>query len=498
MSNINVEILLQPSTTKDKLFMSFDALRERLELIAANRRKGLRFNNGFPDLEDITITHNMFVTKEYKPFAPIAFIYSKAQRQPGNLSFGNSLHFTTQYGGSFIGDIFANIQLSTCNSADSALPNSVARDMIRYCKLPGARLIKKCDLLFNNVVSSSFNRMNMIHYLNHELPKQKLPRFFNMLGNEKLYEGELNARPGFTEYRSIKKYGTGAQTFKTQQNVLNIYYPLIFWFTTNSEEVLVNRVADKISVKLDLEDVDKMIEKLATGTNGPITYPTVDVMDVWYKDIFVSHQVYDIYVATKKYQVISTWRFQEFDLAKSSDTLLLVSQDWPIERLYFSYIPTSTDNNMQNWYKGYVLTSTDIPEFTSVLDTTPLPPATYYLDTQLSRVYKETLPINLLTIKTASITYYDKIFAEFFTNYETDFNDRLSTGESGSMVVNFDYKPNTKGTSSGYSSTSNNTDFNFEYAGTYFSTINTGKLHVSVKVLDCVVIDTKILEIRYN
>lgn len=498
MATSNVELLLQIGTAKDKVFTLYEQLTTRLQQIAAKRANSVMYPNGSADLEDINVTHNLFVSKEYRPFIPIAFLYSKGQQQPGAMLFGGTLAYSIQLTGAFIGDVYVNIVFSQCSSADAALPNSVPRDMVRYCALPAARLIKIANLYFKGVVQSSYNRMNFIHHLHHELPKERLPTYYKMLGQEELIEGEVNPRPGFTEYKSVRKYGFGPQTFKVTQPPLSMFYPLIYWFNTNSSEVLVNRVSDTISLKFELDLVTNIVEKLGSGTNGPVTYPTIDAATLYYKDIYVPREIHEMYIRRKGMQVLSTWRYQEFDIIKSTDTQLLSSSDWPIERMFLSYIPVANESNYQNWYKGLVLTQQNVPELAVSLDTTLLPPATYFVDTVLASAYTEALPIQLLDIRTATIIYYDTFPADFFTHYGTNFDEDLQWASIGSCVVHFDYKPNQKNVYSGYTSTTNNTDFSIRYASNYFSSINPGKLYISTRVLDTLMIDVKLLEIRYN
>jgi hypothetical protein len=495
MSNVNIEVLLQTHNEKDRLFTNNRLLSERLAEIS-RRRMGIPGQVALPDMEDIQVSHNTFITKEYIPFIAIGFLYRKAQQQPGSLGFNKTISYTLEHSGNFIGDTFFHLKTSSSNSADTGLASTVSRDMIRYSALPAAKIIKRVNLKLDNVVSSSFTRTDYVHYLNHELPKDKLKSMVHSLGNETRYEGELNPHPGFSEYRMLRKYGCGAQTYMVTHPGYSMYYPLLFWNSLNSDQVLVNRNIDRISIDVELDEVEFMIEKLGLGSDGVITYPTIDTLDLFYKDIYVSHEIHEIYIKTKHFEVISTWRTEEFPLNKAGDTVALNARNWPIERMYMSFVPDTTFSNLQKWFKGFELIQTDIPEITSVVN--PLAPPTYLVDTVFSTIWKETLPLKELTIKTFSVTYFDKFDPDFFTKYETDFNEKIYTSPNGSMLVNFDYKPGYKNLTSGYSSTSNNTDFNIIYDSDYFSSINTGVLKISLRILDTLLIDVKLLELRFN
>lgn len=498
MSNINVEVLLQTQNDKDELFTQSQTLNDRLTAIFNARKNNPDFRVPLAEIEDIDMTHNIFIAREFRPFSAIGFIYAKASQQPGTLGFNKTLQFTISHTGNFIGDMFMLMKFVGASSADTSLPTTVARDMVRYCALPAARIIKSVSLLLDGVVASQYNKMNFIHYLSNELQKDKVPIFERMLGNEKRYLGELNPNPGFAEYTLNETYSCGSQTYQVSQPDLTMLYPFIFWFNLNSHQVLLNKNIDKISFKIEVDDSALLLEKLATGSDGAMVFPTIDTMDLYYKDIYVPREIHEIYIKTKNFEVISTWRFDNFTINKVSGTTNLNAKNWPIERLYFSYIPAATDAIFLHWFKGQVLTATDVPEFVSVEN--PAAPPTYILDTQLARFYKEALPIDELTVKTYSITYYEDMPAEFFSFYNgaTDFNDKIYPSDNGTMSINFDYKPGYKGQVSGYSSTSNNTDFLLQYTSSYFSSVLTGVLHVSARILDSLLIDVKLLELRFN
>lgn len=498
MSNINVEVLLQTQSDKDELFTQTEILQSRLTKIFNARKNNPDFRVPLAEIEDIQMTHNLFISREFRPFSAIGFIYTKASQQPGPISYNRTIQYTIPLTGNFIGDMFLLTKFTGARSADSALPNTVARDMVRYCSLPAVRFVKNVSVLFDGVNGSSFSKMNYIHYLSHELQKDKLPMYQRMLGNEQVFVGELNPNPGFAEYTLNESYSSGAQTFQVRQPDLTTIYPFIFWFNLNPSQVLVNKNIDRITFKVETDDSALMLEKLATGTDGPVTYPNIETMDLYYKDIYVSRDIHEIYIKTKNFEVISTWRSETFSVNSSGGTTSLNARNWPVERLYLSYIPRINESIFLHWFKGKVLTSIDVPEFVSVGN--PSAPPTYILDTQLARYYKESLPIDNLTLRTATIVYYENFPPEFFAFYNgaTDFNDKVYPSDNGSLMVNFDYMPGYKGVPSGYSSTSNNTDFTIQYNSSFFSPSVTGSLHVSARILDSLLIDNKLLELRFN
>jgi hypothetical protein len=229
------------------------------------------------------------------------------------------------------------------------------------------------------------------------------------------------------------------------------------------------------------------------STNGPITYPTITALDLYFKEIYISREIFEIYVKTKEYEVISTWREDNIVINKSSGTIPLNARDWPIQRIYYSFSPDITFNNLQKWNIGFAIEKFEIPEFMSAYN--PLVIPTFKIETRLAHIWKQLQPILNLTVKSANQTYYD-----------TEINENLYQSNNGTSMIVFDYKPNAKDCISGYSSTSNNIDFNLTYNTAYYSDgvteilspTNTGKLRVSYKTINVLLIDVKLLELRFN
>jgi len=519
----NVEVLLQTYNDKDKRFMQYDILLARIKTIQERKRNDPT-QKPWADLEDIAYTHKLsFVRATFMPFCPIAYIYNKAQKQAGDLIFGNTITYNIPINGHFIGDCVFNVQFSTAQTVDFGAPATQPKDMIRYCNLPAAKLFKKVELLLNGVTNCSFTRNNFMHFLDFELPVEKKEQWMIMLGNEKKYEGEVSPFPGFAELRRKDMYGIGAQTFKTRQDALDLYYPLIFWFNNFSNQVLANKILDKIGIRVTLDLIQNLIERQiivvpvgappypdiypnqygsVASSNGSVTYPTITSMDMYFKEIYVSREIYECYVKTKAFDVVSTWFEDNIPISSTNGSLPLNARDWPIERIYFSFQTDRVANNMQLWNKGYAYEHQEVSEFMSWPN--PGAPPTYITETRLSTFWKEIQPIISLKVKTHSITYYDTFNSSFFNIYDPVMDNRIKKDKNGNMMLCFDFEPNNPDGLSGYASTANNVDFMLEYVSNLysdttpvFSPSNTGYLRVSYKIINVLLIDDKLLELRF-
>lgn len=494
----NIEVLLQTNNSADELFTQSVELNARMQEIFNRRQDNPDYQTPLATLDDIKQSHYVFISREFMPFCNIAFTYAKAQVGPNEAGFSKTLTFNIPGTGNFIGDGFFHVILSGLASADAGLPDTVQRDQVRYCKLPGVRLIEKVQLLFNGAVVTEYDKYNMIHYIYNELDPSKRSVFKRMVGNEIIYKGELEPQPGFYSYKKIRKYAMGAQTFKVSHDTLELIIPSIVWGNLNAHQSFLNRNISRIQMRIELCDKDTLIEQSLVGSGGNIVYPTIDTIDYYYKDIYVNREIHEAYIKTKNYDVISTWRNIHKSLQTSSGSVNINAKDWPIQRLYLSLKPDINETYSQHWYKDWVFTPTNIPEFDSRQD--PTDPTNYIVDTKQVPVYVESPSFNSLTIRTFSIKYYDSLPDKFFEFYPggIDYNEKLYAGKTGSASVHFDMKPGYKDIISGFSSTSNNTDFAIDYTSSYFGISTQGTMRISVRVIDTILIDVKLYELRFN
>jgi hypothetical protein len=97
-----------------------DMLNERIRSIMCYRKgKGM---DPTPTLADIEKTHLLFVNAHYKPFAAIAYEYTKVRAMSGSISWGGHIQFSIPAYGEFFSDMVAHVGLGSVQCSASVVP----------------------------------------------------------------------------------------------------------------------------------------------------------------------------------------------------------------------------------------------------------------------------------------------------------------------------------------------------------------------------------------
>jgi hypothetical protein len=86
------------------------------------QRKAHGLSDVTPTLADIEKTHILFVNAHYKPFAALAYEYSKVRAQSGTVTFGGQILFSIPAYGEFFSDMVAHITLGSVACLPSVVP----------------------------------------------------------------------------------------------------------------------------------------------------------------------------------------------------------------------------------------------------------------------------------------------------------------------------------------------------------------------------------------
>lgn len=121
MSAGGVFKLLASDGRSDRMIHATDLLNARIRDIMCQRR-GNGMADVTPTLADIEKTHILFVNAHYKPFAALAYEYTKVRAQSGTVTFGGQVLFSIPAYGEFFSDMVAHIQLGAVACTTSVVP----------------------------------------------------------------------------------------------------------------------------------------------------------------------------------------------------------------------------------------------------------------------------------------------------------------------------------------------------------------------------------------
>jgi hypothetical protein len=121
MSAGGVFKLLASDGRSDRMIHATDLLNARIrDIMCARKSRGL--SEVTPTLADIEKTHILFVNAHYKPFAALAYEYSKVRAQSGTVTFGGQILFSIPAYGEFFSDMVAHVMLGAVACTASVVP----------------------------------------------------------------------------------------------------------------------------------------------------------------------------------------------------------------------------------------------------------------------------------------------------------------------------------------------------------------------------------------
>ncbi|MFA5176685.1 MAG: major capsid protein [Candidatus Omnitrophota bacterium] len=112
--------LLASDGRADRMVHATDMLNERIRSIMCQRRE--RGMDPTPTLADIEKTHILFVNAHYRPFAAIAYEYTKVRTQSGNPTWGGHMQFSIPAYGEFFSDMVVHVTLGAVACTPSVVP----------------------------------------------------------------------------------------------------------------------------------------------------------------------------------------------------------------------------------------------------------------------------------------------------------------------------------------------------------------------------------------
>ena len=158
-------------------------------------------NDNKPTFDQIQESHFVFLNNQYKPFIECSFSYLKSTINTKPV-FGSSVDIPISAQGEFISDMALHVQFSELRPiADN--------DKVRYADFLGHRLIKKVQLIINNIKIDEYSGEYYNAYYHVLLPDDKKQSWLECIGHETPVEATLVQDPINDNYRERKLIFSG-------------------------------------------------------------------------------------------------------------------------------------------------------------------------------------------------------------------------------------------------------------------------------------------------
>ena len=443
MSTGGVFQLITNTGIQDHMIMATTRLNERIkeittrklrEMATANPEMGkeeLQENeySWMPLLKDIEKTHIMFVNSSYKPFVAMAHEYSKTPPRHGMASLGNQFSFTLPIVGEFVNDMVMYVKLTGFSAVS-------ATDKVRYVEYLGHRLIKSAKFKVQNHLFDEYYTDEQNAYYQFKVPKSKEAGYLRNIGQEVPKLGYLTADPTVDEVREYRWFGDGAQTFKQEQDDIELWIPLLFWFK-DIQTSLPNFLLpmNQTDVEIEFEDESNLVAYANYGGGGSYNVPVVSDCYLYVNHIFLLPSVMRIFTSRFGLQLIRVHRRHTETLTDSTDNVLLHSLKWPVECLYIQFKPQSNLVSSQKWHRGSHITDVNVKEaVVTGVATIQVNNAVYFTEEHC---------VSKLGLSASDNVIYPELAPDFYNNYiPMRYGPNIKTPEQiGWYMMNFNFNP---------------------------------------------------------
>lgn len=339
MSTYGAFSLMTNTGKADNLLLATDILSYRITKYGGNVASWLEA------LDLIKETHVLFVDGAYKPFVAAGFQYDKILTTGGgNVQMGSSVRFPLQFFGDFINDAVVHIKLSKLRTVSPL-------DKIRYVAFPGHKILTTTLFTTKGPELDKYTSDHYNAYYNYHVAPNKKTGWLRNVGQEIPHQAYLTADPEFDSHREYKSFGDGYQTFKQSHNELELWIPLLFWFTKLNNSLPSTAInVGETAITCQLAEFSDLISVADYGGGGGYIEPTVDKCELYLNNIFINEDVYNLFIKHVGFTLIRVHVTHRVVLTQGNNNILMSELKWPVETLYVAFKPQSNLALSQNWH----------------------------------------------------------------------------------------------------------------------------------------------------
>jgi len=288
--------------------------------------------------------------------------------------------------------------------------------------------------------------------------------------------------------RQCVNFADGPQTPKVQQQSLEIWNKLLFWFCNDprlsipsvsipfgqrfitidlAAQALLLHEFDNVYVRAEGQTTPASLGsfsgshiqhwpyRTATGvrlaaTSGTETSVTVSIMELYINNIFVNPEIHDIYIKRIGFSLIRVWRIHKQSISTETE-ILLSNLKWPIEYMFVCVQPkwnidATNYEQHRDWHRCGRVVSMVCEEMqqTAIADegsTGAVGSIAAGHDQVVKRFYENSMnSVDTLSLTSHGITIYDAYPTAFYNSYLPMHygGQAINTPEDeGALFVNF-------------------------------------------------------------
>lgn len=357
-SNGGVFSLVVRDSRFDSFLDASDYLRKRLDAIRVGRRAAGQ-QNVQPTFIDVERTHVLFIHAAYRPYVATAAEYTKVQPsgdKTGSITdSGGTCVFAFPIFGHFTSDMALHVRVSPIGSLSAAAPTAQT-PYLRYCALPGVRLLDLVEFKSDQVLVDDYTPDDVIAYSKFFVQADSRDGWERCNGQQALQEADYLANG----YTGCLMFRDGPQTPKLYQPGFDMFIPVQFGFCQDASSALLNDLIPNTqrTVVVHFSRLSSIVQALIPDpqdatrlitTPLPFTSLKLDI-NLYVNNLYVNPEIHDIFASRVGFTLIRVHRRQKNQLQSSQGSFLMDQLKFPAEYFLLGFRDRSLATDFDRWY----------------------------------------------------------------------------------------------------------------------------------------------------
>jgi hypothetical protein len=406
--------------------------------------------------------------------------------------FGSSTRLKVPINGDFFADMVLYLKINPIKTIHK-------NNKLRYCEYPGHRIIREVRFVMDGIVLDRYGTDDINFYYDFHVSKSQQEGWKRCVGQEVGKRAVFIQDPTNQEVKEEKVIFDGFQTLKHQQDAMEIFLPLQFWFCDPKFAISNYNVEyDKVFIEIDIADETELIMVADYASDGGLyESPVISDCALFTNHIYTIPEVADLFIHRTQFNLVRVHKSIQRILNKPYDSVILNDLKFAVENIMIRFRPvenTTNENKSETWINNNVISYTEIPYpcifKVAGVKTLGYTPAYYY--TESPAVDTIAFVCNGSTIYDSnSTTFYDS-----YLPYRYGKDTVITPSSAGSYLMTFSLYPH-KEQPSGYMNLSNSKDNYLVYSSSYIGPDTLVNMYISAKVINFLYLTNGSLTLRF-
>jgi hypothetical protein len=348
-------LLTAPTGKFDTILQRNQELKRRVQdlknakiMRARSDGRTLNENDGLPTMQELGLSHYSPLATVFKPILPMASLYDKTQVEGGMIAFGSKATFAIPSRGTFLADMCLHVVLSGVSV------KTPTTDLVKFVDYPGHKMIQNIRISHRGIVLQEYDSRTAHVLMTHKVPLNKRVAYERCVGQQ---QPELATYTQNGSYSEVQTHiMTGAQTYKTSHDDLEMWIPLWFWFKDieNAFPMGMLNSDDPLKVDVTFAPLDEllvmayptgMVPQYASnrdrisGSRG-VNSVSVKTAEIISNQIFIHPDVFPLWKKSNTtHYIVRSYMTERVEVKNHTHVHKLTSLRLPTESLYVAFHP---------------------------------------------------------------------------------------------------------------------------------------------------------------